>query len=230
MNFYVLEPEDMLFGTKWAYGEDVDPVVLGPAPRCPKCGRAVGMKAWLPPHRVKISSAKPEKWGDFLWGTFSPFMVSARFKAIYEEEGLSGIETFYPPAEVIRVGRRKTGDIPAGLPTYHLVKVPWDGANMDDEASEVVRKPWECDYCRGSPKRFERIVIERGSWNGADLFIARGLPGLVLASERFKEVLERHRLTNIWLIPSACYGYDEKRPGLWYVREPCHEDEGRGGR
>ncbi len=219
MRFYVLEPDGMLFGTKWAYGEDMDPVILGEAPKCPKCGRAVGLLEWLPPHRVKVSSAKPEKWGDFLWGTFFPFMVSERFKTIYEREGLTGIEVFYPPAEVVRVGRRRTGDIPAGMPAYHLVKIPWGRANMDDAASEVERKPWSCAYCRGSVIRYERIVIEPGSWQGDDLFIARGLSGVVLASERFKEVVESYGLTNVWLIPSERYAYDEKRPGLWYVKD-----------
>jgi len=219
MKFYVLEPDGMLFGTKWAYGEDVDPLILGPAPKCPKCGVAVGMMEWLPPQRVKVSSAKPEKWGDFLWGTFTPFMVSDRFKEIYEKEGLTGIETFYPHAEIVRVGRRKSGDIPPDMPAYHLVKIPWGRANMDDEASEIERKPRDCDYCRGSPKRFERVIIQPGSWLGDDLFIPRGLFGIVLASQRFKEIVEAYGLKNIWLIPSERYAYDEKRPGLWYVKE-----------
>lgn len=222
MKFYVLEPDGMLFGTKWSYGEKVGKAKYGDGPDCPICGRPVGGREWLPPHRIKVSSAKAEKWGDFLWGTFFPFMASERFKTMYEREGLRGIEKFYPAAEVVRVGRRKGGDIPAGLPTYYLVKVPWGRANMDDAASKVVRKPWECDYCRGSPKRFERVVIEPDSWQGDDLFIARGLSGLVLASQRFKELAEKCQLTNLWMIPSECYGYDEKRPGLWYVREPCH--------
>lgn len=220
MRFYVLKPrEGIRFGTKWAYGEDVDPVILGESPKCPKCGRAVGLIEWLPPHHIKVSSAKPEKWGDFLWGTFFPFMVSERFKRIYEREGLQGIEQFYPAAEVVRVGRRRTGDIPAGMPAYHLVKIPWGGANMDDTASEVARKPWSCEYCRGSVIRYERVVIEPGSWQGDDLFIARGLSGVILASERFKEVVESYELTNVWVIPSERYAYDEKRPGLWYVKD-----------
>jgi len=219
MKFYVLEPDDMLFGTKWAYGEKAGKASFDNGDNCPVCGRPVGGKEWLPPHRIKVSSAKAEKWGNFLWGTFFPFMVSERFKAIYEQEGLTGIEHFYPPAEVVRVGRRRTGDIPAGMPIYRLVKIPWGRANMDDAASEVERKPWTCDYCRGSVIRYERVVIEPDSWEGGDLFIARGLSGVVLASERFKEVVERYGLTNVWCIPSERYAYDEKRPGLWYVKE-----------
>lgn len=70
MNFYVLEPEGgLMFGTVQAYADQVDPVILGDdAPLCPRCGRPQNGFAWLLPHRIKLSSARPEKWGDFLWG------------------------------------------------------------------------------------------------------------------------------------------------------------------
>ena len=99
MKFYVLEPEKgMLFGTKWAYADQVDPVVISEEAEhyCPVCGGPVGMLKWLPPYRVKLSSAKPEKWGDFVWGAGFLLLVSDRFKAVYEREGLTGITAFLP--------------------------------------------------------------------------------------------------------------------------------------
>jgi len=222
MKFYVLKPEGGIrFGTKWAYYEEVDPVhiVNEQWDRCPVCGGGVGMLKWLPPYRVKLSSAKPEKWGDFVWGPSVLLMVSERFKAIYEQEGLRGIE-FFEPVEVVRVGTRKRGDLPPDLPRYYMVKVIWDGANQDDVASKVVSKRApKCSYCRvgGGLVRQEGIILEEGSWKGADLFWGRGTPGVILVSERFKEVVERYRLKNAWLIPAEKYAWDESRPGLWYI-------------
>ena len=149
-------------------------------------------------------------------------MVSDRFKRIYEAEGLKGITVFHSPAEIVRVGRKNTGDLPSSLPHYHLIEIVWNGANQDDAASELVQgKPVKCSYCRvgGSPRRQQRIAIERGSWTGADIFTPRGAPVRIVVSERFKQAAEVHNLRNAWLIPSEKYGYDQQRPGLWYVRE-----------
>lgn len=223
MNFYVLEPDGgLLFGTKWAYADQVDPVRRGESKKCPVCGGHVTGLSWLPPHRIKLSSAKPEKWGDILWGAGFLLMVSDRFKTIYEAEGLTGITVFHPPAEIVRVGRGKAGDLPPSLPQYHLIEIVWNGANQDDVASEVVReKPVKCSYCRvgGFPRRQQRIAIEQGSWAGVDIFTPRGAPVRIMVSERFKQVAEAHALKNVWLIPAEKYAYDEHRPGLWYVRE-----------
>ena len=221
--FYVLEPADrILFGTRWAYAEPVGSCEFGDVPQhCPVCGTPIGSLEWLPPHRIKLSSAKPEKWGDFLWGAGFLLMVSHRFKKAYEAEGLTGIEKFYPPAEIRRVGRRKTGDLPPDLPTYYLVQIRWGAANLDDQASGVERYPSKsnCAYCRDGIRRLERVVIEPDSWDGSDIFIPRGLEGTILVSERFKQVVEAYGLRNALFIPAERYAYDERRPGLWYVRE-----------
>jgi hypothetical protein len=223
MDFYVLEPVGgILFGTKWAYADQVDPVHRGNGKTCPVCGSPVGGRSWLPPHRVKLSTAKWEKWGDFVWGAGFLLMVSDRFRAAYEAEGLTGITVFHPAAEIVRVGNKKAGDLPPSLPEYHLIEVVWDGANQDDVASEVVReRSVVCSYCRvgGFPRRQQGIVIEQGSWTGADIFTPRGAPIEIMVTERFKQVAEAHQLKNAWFIPSERYAYDDHRRGLWYVRE-----------
>jgi hypothetical protein len=223
MSFYVLKPDrGIRFGTKWAYADQVDPVRFGEGDKCPVCGGAIGGRRWLPPHRIKLSSAKPEKWGDILWGAGFLLMVSDRFKTIYEVEDLTGITVFHPSAEIVRVGKRKTGDLPPSLPQYHLIEIVWNGANQDDIASELWQgKPVKCSYCRvgGNPRKQHRIAIEKESWTGVDIFTPRGAPVGVMVSERFRQVAETHEIKNVWLIPSEKYAYDQHRPGLWYVRE-----------
>lgn len=226
MRFFILEPVGGIrFGTKWAYAEKVEPVLLGEARVCPICDQAISLLEWLPPHRIKLSSAKPEKWGDFLWGgTF--LAVSERLKDIYHAEGLSGIEYFYPPAEIVRVGTRKARDLPKSLPVYSAVSIKWNGANLDDEISGVVRKPGKsvCRFHRGWIQSLERIGLETVSWDGSDIFIARGgLNSATVVSERFRDAIEKHSLTNAWLIPAENYAYREI--GGWYVRDSNESDE-----
>lgn len=227
MKFYVLKSEGGRFGTKWAYADILDPQnTEDVGPRCPVCGETVGPLVWLLPHRIKLASAKPEKWGDFLWGAGFGLMVSERFKQIYEQEGLRGIVRFWPPVEIVRMGTKKTGDLVPQPPTYYLIEINWDGAAMDEKASEVVvqypEKP-ECSYCRQSGRgrlKQKGIILETGSWKGDDIFHARGAGG-ILVSERFKEVAERYRLKNVLLISAERYAYDAHRPHfpLHYVRE-----------
>src|SRR5947209_4063615 len=71
-------------------------------PRCPACDRAVGMRYWLPPHRVVLK--QPRNVGDFVSGPGGPdLLVSERFRADYVAEGLTGIRDMFP-VEVARMG------------------------------------------------------------------------------------------------------------------------------
>jgi hypothetical protein len=228
MRFYVLEADGGRVGTKWAYGKMVKPAELGDSDNCPVHGGPVSSLRWLPPHVLNLSSAKPEKWGDILWGDGFRMMFSAKLKSIFLAEGLSGVAEFSPPAKIVRLGMKKAAEIPPPLPVYHLVYIPWGGANQDDAASEVVfDRPHKitCQYCRAQTagRKQARVVIEEGSWNGADIFVPRGFAGALLVSERFKQMAEHYQMKNILLIPAEKYGYDEHRAGsgqdLWYVNE-----------
>jgi hypothetical protein len=222
--FFVLEPVENYFGTKWAYGEEVDPVNLGEVDWCPVCGGVISLKPWLPPYRAKLSTAKPEKWGDFLWVGGTSLAVSARFREIYDKEEMRGIESFSGPIDIVRYGTRKAGDFPVTRPEYFVIRVPWGGANQDDVASGVNRQNPEvikCQYCRtGWSKHTQpRIVIEEGSWDGGDIFRARGTPTRYMVSAKFQAVCEKHRVTNVWLILDQEYAYDESHSLNWYVNK-----------
>lgn len=228
-DFYVLEPDGLMFGTKWAYADVVKPSKYGEYDKCPVCHDPVSMKRWLSPHKVKLSSAKSEKWGDFVWGAGFSLLVSSRFRETYKTEGLTGIGEFSEPVEIVRMGTRKTGDFPVTPPVYYLIYVPWGGANQDDQASGLTHENPEkitCPFCRSgvSWRKQNRIVIEEGSWNGSDIFKARNAPTRFLVSERFKQIAEKYHFANIWLIPSTQFGYDERMPGLWFVNEEGKKD------
>jgi hypothetical protein len=228
--FFVIEPADgKMFGRKWAYADRIEPIYHGEAEHCPICGRPVSGMLWIPPHRIKLSSAKPEKWGDFLWGAGFPLMVSGRFKEVYEREGLTGIAEFSQIVEVVRMGTLKSGEFLIPPPVYYLIQVHWGGANQDDSASGFTHERSDkikCPYCRSgvSWRKQDRVVIEESSWNHADIFKPRNAPVSFMVSERFKQVAEEHQFTNIWFIPAEKYAYDERRPGStgglsWYVND-----------
>lgn len=224
--FYVIESDGLRFGTRWAYGDDIPPINLNDCQYCPVCGQPVTSLKWLPPYRVKLSSADPEKWGDLLWGSGFALMVSAKFKGIYEKEGLTGIKEFSQPAEIVRVGKLKTGIFPTMPPDYYLIDVPWDGANQDDIASEVewYGPPREqfCPYHNRGHYLFrkqKRIVIEAGSWKGDDIFKARQAPAPFIATEHFKQIVDKYRLKNLLLIPADKYGYDDNHSIPWFIQE-----------
>lgn len=219
MKVYVAKPESGRYGTKWAYGEKSEPVLWGDVRYCPVCQRPLSLMRWLPPHYLRLSSAKPEKWGDFVWGTVFPLMVSGRFKAIYEAEGLKGVSIFHPPATVAKLGNQKKGTLPEQLPEYHLIEVVWNAANLDDIASSAFRKRNDCWFCRGSLASYDGVFLEAGSWDGSDIFEARGLPGIVLVSERFAEIVKSYNLCNVLLIPAEDYVYNEQHWPMWQKRE-----------
>jgi hypothetical protein len=223
--FYVIEPADgKMFGTKWTYADLLPPINTGNSEKCPVCGGAVSQRRWLPPFRVKLSSAKPNKWGDFVWGAGFPLLVSKKFKGIYEQEGLTGIDEFSAEVEIVRMGTLKTGQFSISPPTYYLIHVPWGGANQDDVASGLIHdhpKVKICSFCRNgvTKRKQDRVVIEEGSWNGNDIFKPRNAPVPFAVSERFKKIIENYHLNNIWLIPAEKFAYDEMRPRLWFVHE-----------
>lgn len=210
--FYVLLPDGAIFGPEWAFADQVDPVNIGDAELCPACGRVVRHSAWLPPHRIKLSSAHPWKWGDLVWGAGLELLASDYFRRAYEAAGLRGIERF-TPVEVVQAGNRKQNSLPPNLPRYYLLDITWNAANMDDAASGADRGGREklCRYCRGAnvPRRFDRLAIEPASWNGADIFVARGAPGSIIVSRRLTEIAERGQLKNVRFISANDFQYDE---------------------
>jgi hypothetical protein len=220
MAFFILEPDGMLFGYKWSYAEVVKPKQYGDSTLCPNCLRPVSMRHWLPPHKVKLSSTNPTKLGDFLWGAGFPLMVSDKFKTIYKKHSLSGVAHFSKPVEITNRGSVETkikhyvdlvDDAPGnqrggnGKPysilTFYLVDILWGGAEIDDNLSLVKRKDNGCDYCHGTVISIKNAIIKEGSWNGADIFYARGLDGRILVSEKMKKYLELYHLKNYSLVP-----------------------------
>ena len=90
-------------------------------------------------------------------------------------------------------------------PTYFHATVRRGRAKLDRSGLEGAIK---CDECVSGIKRITKVVIDLGSWDGLDVFIARGLPGTIMASERFAKFWRENAFTNAVLLPAEQYSYD----------------------
>jgi len=165
------------------------------------------MRPLLPPVRVELEAWEP-RWGDVAFGPGDQILVSGKLRKLFAEAGLAGFVRF-DPVETVKTNRRKAG---AGdPPDYWLASIQRSRAELDDAASGLVRdeEPTCKECCTGGIiKRVSRIVLQPDTWSGEDVFFARGLPGTVLVSERFKLLCEENALANCWLIPAEAFSFD----------------------
>jgi hypothetical protein len=148
-------------------------------------------------------------FGDLVFGTAYKLLVSDRFKTLFAESGLRGLEGF-GPVEITRVIRRSKKAPKGTPPGYYCVSAVRSRAVIDQPASGFEwREPPTCRECyKGHDiKRWKRIIFEPGTWSGEDVFEARGLSGY-FTSERFKEFCDEHDIKNAALIPAEEYGHD----------------------
>ena len=129
--FYLFDKLNDLFSRKVSYYEIMQPKIWAPPDTCNVCGQVVSQDLWLPPQRVRFSSADPSCWQDVMWGVPGLCMISERFRKIYEGEGLTGLNPFDPPVIIEKVGKYKKGVFPVELPTYYLITIPWGRGEID---------------------------------------------------------------------------------------------------
>jgi len=193
---------------------------LGKPPECKACGGILGMKEWLPPFEV-VLEAWGEEYGDFAFPVGNDFLVSLRFKEVYERQRLVGLYGF-DPVKVAKV--KRFGKVKGEAPSYFRVAIVRSGTAVDQNASGF---EWDgvptCSVCRQGQflKRWRRIIIDTQTWTGEDIFYARGLPGTIIASERFKDVCESSGVRNAVFIPAEESAYD-----ACPCETSCRESEG----
>lgn len=207
MKFFVLQNPKVERGEGMTDYLPADGARTGEASRCPVCGNFLGMLPLLPPVRVEIEAWGP-LWGDVAFGPGDQILVSDKLKKLFAEAGLVGFERL-DSVEVVKAKRRKPGV--GDPPGYWLTSIQRSRAVLDESASALVRDETPvCEECRigGIIKRVGRIVLQTNTWSGEDVFIARGLPGRILASERFKRLCEANDLANCSLVAAEDFSFD----------------------
>jgi hypothetical protein len=206
--FFVLEND--FHGPHDTDAEYADDFETGDAPRCPKCGKGIGKREWIPPYRIEVAVYGKEGAGDFV-RCIGRLLLSARMASAFRAEGLTGFEGFHP-VEVVKLNARAKR---MGIPKYLMVEATFGRAAVDEARSRIRRaKPIECAECRKTDvDGIYGIRIEPGTWDGLDVFRPRGLQANVVVSERFAEFVGRHGFTNIKLIPTEQFVWDPLRKG-----------------
>jgi hypothetical protein len=184
---------------------------VGEAPKCPSCGRAIGMLKWLPPYRVEMD-AWGDHFGDFAFvGGCEWFLVSDRFRSIYVRSGLKGLSGF-DPVEVRKITRHNK-KLRGNPPQYFKVDVVRSQTAVDPAASgfEWSEGTSICPVClfpkEGVIKRWSGIVIRPESWQGEDIFVPRG-GGELVTTSRFKDLCEANEVKNAVFLLAESYGHD----------------------
>ena len=180
-----------------------EPFNVGECPRCAVCGTPVGMLSWEPPLRAEIETWGA-KFGDMAFGPGDSFLVSERFKVLWEQEGLAGLHGF-ESVQVVKV-RPRGKRIKEAPPRYFHVWPSRSEVAVDQERMGVqwTRAP-SCDVCKeGVMKGYERIVLEGEPEE--NVFTPRGL-GVLLVDECFKRFFEEHAISNCPLIPAEQASY-----------------------
>lgn len=162
------------------------------------------MRLWLPPYQIDLE----------IWGGLGPDVVmsgnalvmSHRLMELWDESGLTGMHRM----EQVQVKHLKVhGKVKHPIPKYFLAQVPTSRTAIDLVASEFGNEGTVCGECRlAHVKRWKRIVFEKDTWCGEDLFIARGLPSTIFVTSRVVDVFKRSNVCNATFTPAESYACD----------------------
>jgi hypothetical protein len=195
MSFFVLRNPRAEDGSTTTDFIPVSNAVLGDAPRCHACGRYTGLRPLLVPLEVDVE-LWGHSWGDVAFGPGDQLLISDKSKGAFENACIRGFERI--ESVTVRRVRRRGEFKAASSPKYWLATIIHGTGFIDDEKSGLRRTDERvCIECGlgGVVRGLKRVVLTPGSWSGEDVFYARGLPGTILVSKHFKDVVEASGLT-----------------------------------
>jgi hypothetical protein len=155
----------------------------------------------LLPRRVDLTIILPSpSVGDFVWTWYSDCIVTDSTLSLFREDGFTGFEA--RPVTVERVKglarkRRAEVQIP---PLWELAVIGIGGAAAAESGIHVIDHRED-----GSPvySSFRNgIIVDEANWDGSDFLTINEYPGYLSVTERVKELIISHNLTNCTLIPS----------------------------
>ena len=161
----------------------------------------------LPPYgqpRKDLTIILPSvRVGDFVWTWYSDCIVTDRTLTLFKQAGFTGFESRPVTVEKIkRLSRKRTDEVI--IP--RLWELPIIGKGGEAAPESGIYPLYEIEDCY--MKRFQYssfrngIIVDEANWDGSDFFTINGYPNFILASERVKELITDHQLTNCALIPS----------------------------
>ncbi|MBX7105642.1 MAG: hypothetical protein K1X57_16280 [Gemmataceae bacterium] len=200
-----------------------DSLLSGDAPRCPACGRIIGLRQWLPPYRLEM-----ETWGRH-YGDFEclgeDWVISERLRDLFLCNNLKGL-TEFEEVDIVRITYRR-GKPEGSVPRYFKAVVDKQHVTVDQQASgmqwapnyasadEMTDKQWGlgalgCSVClwrEGTFVRLNKLVILPETWTGEDVFHARGGVDNIV-SHRLVTICEAGNIKGVQFTPADQFEID----------------------
>lgn len=164
---------------------------------CPSCGRQRIVKADYQPSEPLMELEGPKKYPDFLQfcgvGIIPyPFILSERAMTILEENHISGVKR----------GKKVEFTAPPKGQEYVYLEIS-GRIDLHLKSMQLKRKHLckECGQFDWSRKSLGRYILDRDSWNGADLCRLTSQPGHFICTEKVVELVKTHQLTGFFFEP-----------------------------
>jgi hypothetical protein len=170
--------------------EKVDPVARREAPRCPKCGRFVGMMGWEAPRQARLISHGVSR-SDVAFRSRSDFLVTERFVAAFAQLELTGIDSFDPV---------DTTGATFGM-EWFFVQYEESRVRLDPSRSDVIGEPSGCTWCVYAGIDSVKHLAVQDIGAVVDIARLRTLPSLVVVTERFLSLADVVELSNAAFVP-----------------------------
>ena len=139
--------------------------------------------------------------GDFVWTWSSEAIVPERTLSLFRNAGFTGFEARPVKVEKVVGLSRKQSEQLAIPPLWELVITGQGGDAAAESKIRLINHCEGCGYTKYSSFH-NGIVVDETNWDGSDFFTVNGYPLYFLVTERVKDLIMSHRLTNCVLIPS----------------------------
>lgn len=141
------------------------------------------------------------KIGDFIWTWYSDCIVTDGKLSLFRQAGFTGFEARPVTVEKIkRLSRKRREEVP--IPPLWELMIKGKGGDADPESGiHVIGQNKESGTLEYSSFR-NGIIVDEANWDGSDFFTVNGYPKYILVTEKVKELIVGHQLTNCALIPS----------------------------
>lgn len=162
--------------------------------------------------------------GDFVWTWYGDCLITDRVLKLFQEAGLTGFRVKPVTVErVRRLGKKALAKIPQ---LWELVITGKGGDARPESGIRIIYRCEACGLVEYSSFR-DGIHVDEEQWDGSDFFTINGYPKLILVTERVKELIIGHRLTNCVLIPAEKLRWPETlmRPEELYRAKGLLQEE-----
>jgi hypothetical protein len=152
--------------------------------------------------RVDLTIMLPSpKVGDFVWTWYSDCIVTEDVLSGFRQAGFTGFEARPIIVEKIkRLSRKRREEVT--IPRLWELLIQGKGGDAAPESGIYPLYEIE-DSGRFTYSSFRNgIIVDEANWDGSDFFTVNGYPKFILVTERVKELITDHKLTNCALIPS----------------------------